>query len=120
MRIPTPRLVIAATLTAAAMLSGTAVASARTAHVGHVPPSAIQIITRVHRDLPVGAGATGDTPVTNEQCQSFADDVNQVLDSAQQVLQNIGNTSVYDEGIDLARQIEDDAENLGCFIINPV
>jgi hypothetical protein len=117
MRTP-PKLSLAAALTAVAVLSPSAVASARPDH--HPRPIPINSITRIQHDIPVGAGATGDTPVTNEQCQAYADGVNQVLDTAQKVLQNIGNGPLYDEGIALARQIEDDAENVGCFIINPV
>jgi len=111
---------LAAALTAITLLAGSAVAGAHPAAISHKPPNSVVVIARVHSDLPVGAGATGDGPATDADCQGFADSVNMVLDAAQSVLQNIGNTPLYDKGIDLARQIESDAENAGCFIINPV
>ncbi len=107
-------------LSAVAVLSSTAVAAARPAPIGHGSPNPANLIARIHHDMPVGAGSTGDGPATNADCQSFADSINGVLDEAGKVLQNIGNTPLYDEGIALARSIENDAENVGCFIINPV
>jgi hypothetical protein len=114
------KLYAATALTAVAVLSSTAVAAARPAAVGHTPPNATTVPVRIHHDLPVGAGATGETGITNEQCQAYADGVNDVLETTQKVLNNIGNGPLYDEGIALARSIEDDAENAGCFVINPV
>ncbi len=107
-------------LSVVAVLSSTAVAAARPAPTGHALPNPANVIARIHHDMPVGAGATGDGPATNADCDDFAASINQVLDSAGNVLQNIGNTPLYDEGIALARSIESDAEDVGCFIINPV
>ena len=116
----TSKLRLTVALSVVAVLSSTAVAAARPAPIGHASPNPATVVARIHHDLPVGAGATGDGPANNADCQGFADTINGILDTAQKVLTNIGNTPLYDEGIDLARSIENDAENAGCFIINPV
>lgn len=116
----TPRISLAAALSAIALLGGSAVASAHPAVISHNPPNSVIVTGRVHHDLPVVGGSTGQGLASEEDCEGYADQVNMILDEAQEHLTLYGNDAVYYHLIDIARSVEDDGLNLGCYFINPV
>ncbi len=116
----TPKITLAAALSAIALLGGSAVASARTSAINHNPPTSVIVTTRVHKDLPVVGGSTGQGPATESECESAGDTVNSVLDKAQTELQTVGNTPRYYALLSIAQDLESAAEDDGCYFINPV
>ncbi len=73
----------------------------------------------VSPDLPVQGGSTGQGTATEAQCESYGETINSLLNRAQQVLNEKGMTSYWGELVDGAKELQDDAENAGCFIVNP-
>ena len=116
----TPKITLAAVLSALALLGGSAVASARTSAIHHNPPTSVIVTTRAHKDLPVVGGSTGEGPATESDCKSAGDLVNTFLGMAQTRLQTVGNDSVYDTLLQDAQDLENSAEDAGCYFINPV
>ena len=116
----TPKITLAAVLSALALLGGSAVASARTSAIHHNPPTAVIVPVRVHKDLPVVGGSTGQGAASESDCEHYGDIVNNLLDQAQLELTTYGNDAYYDRLIDLARTVESGAEDDGCYFINPV
>jgi curli biogenesis system outer membrane secretion channel CsgG len=70
--------------------------------------------------LKVDAGATGDGPASDADCQDYAQDINDALDIAQNELNTGGMTDRWSQFTDLAKSVQDLAEDEGCFIVNPM
>jgi hypothetical protein len=70
--------------------------------------------------LKVDAGATGDGPATDAECQDYAKDINDALGIAQNELNTNGMTDTWNHFVDLAKDVQNLAEDEGCFIVNPV
>ena len=74
----------------------------------------------VSPDLPVQGGSTGQPgSATDAQCQNLANGVNTMLGTAQHELNQNGMTSYWNELVDEAKQLQDEALNEGCFLVNP-
>lgn len=71
-------------------------------------------------ELKVDAGATGDGPATDADCQDYAQDINDALDIAQNELNTNGMTDRWNHFVDLAKDVQNLAEDEGCFIVNPM
>jgi hypothetical protein len=69
--------------------------------------------------LEVQAGSTGMGPATDADCQNYADLINRAWGTAQQELNDNGNGVNYNEDVDAARDAQDQAEDAGCFLVNP-
>ncbi len=115
-----PKISLVAALSAIALLAGSVTAGARTAVISHQPPPSAIVIARVHSDLPVVGGSTGQGLASEEDCEAYGDQINNILDEAQEHLNEYGNDAVYYHLIDIARSLESDDEDLGCYFINPV
>jgi hypothetical protein len=71
-------------------------------------------------ELKVDAGATGDGPATDADCQGYAQNINDALDIAQNELNTNGMTDRWNHFTDLAKDVQNLAEDEGCFIVNPM
>jgi hypothetical protein len=74
----------------------------------------------VSPDLSVQGGSTGQPgSATDAQCQNLANGVNTMLGTAQHELNQNGMTSYWNELVDGAKQLQDQALDEGCFLVNP-
>jgi hypothetical protein len=98
--------------------SATAASQAAMVHPSFSPHPLLQ--RSAASALKVDAGATGDGPATDADCQDYANDINDALDIAQNELNTAGMTDRWSHFTDLAQSVQDLAEDEGCFIVNPM
>ena len=73
----------------------------------------------VRPDLPVQGGSTGQGPATDEGCQAVASSINDKLGAANQELNTNGMTDTWNNLVDSAKAMQDEAMDQGCFFVNP-
>ncbi len=66
------------------------------------------------------AGSTGDGPADDRECGGYAATINYLLGEAQEELNTNGNGSDYNMLVDDAKLQQETAEDVGCFIVNPM
>ena len=77
------------------------------------------VLSSVAPAIPVQAGSTGQGPATDADCQQYAGNINDALNAAQQELHSNGMTQRWSYLTDHGLEVQNEAENQGCFIVNP-